>query len=144
MVSQHGCQIAHFVPAEKKFNAEVAYQLQNTDAKVLLVHPSLLDVALPAAQKAGLGRDRLFLFDQDTHQSFEGLKDFRSIMADAEDARSWQWERLDADRAKNTTAVLNYSSGSACARREHSKKSLIIVSTEPPVFQRVSASATPT
>jgi hypothetical protein len=87
------------------------YQLKNTDAKVLLVHPTLLDVALPAAEKVGLGRDRLFLFDEDMHASTQGVKDFRSIMADPEDARNWQWERLDGDQAKNTTAVLNYSSG---------------------------------
>ncbi|KAL2430665.1 Acyl-CoA synthetase ACTT5 [Exophiala dermatitidis] len=89
---------------------EVTYQLQNAAAEVFLVHPKFLDVALQAAQNAGLSGDKIFLLDQDPHPH-GGKPDFRTILASREEARHWQWKKLDQEQAKNTTAVINYSSG---------------------------------
>ncbi|KIY01017.1 uncharacterized protein Z520_03683 [Fonsecaea multimorphosa CBS 102226] len=90
---------------------EVTSQLQNTGTEVFLVHPKLLNVAVAAAKKAGLPRERIFLLDQDPHPETDGVLDFRSILATEGEARDWWWKRLNGNEAKNTTAVLNYSSG---------------------------------
>ncbi|OQV07872.1 hypothetical protein CLAIMM_12231 [Cladophialophora immunda] len=90
---------------------EVTSQLQNTGTEVFLVYPKYLNVALAAAKKAGLSRDRIFLLDQIPHPETDGIRDFRSTLATVDEAQNWQWKRLNGDEAKNTTAVLNYSSG---------------------------------
>ncbi|OAL32583.1 hypothetical protein AYO20_07893 [Fonsecaea nubica] len=90
---------------------EATTQLQNTGTEIFLVHPRHLAVALAAAKNAGLSKSRIFLFDQEPQPETEGIRDFRSILASVEDAQKWQWRRLNGDEARNTTAVLNYSSG---------------------------------
>jgi len=79
----------------------------------MLVHPNFIDTALAAAEKAGLPRSRIFLFDEQAHRQIKGVKDFRAMMGSDEEAKNWQWERLDGEQARNRTAVLNYSSGYA-------------------------------
>lgn len=104
------CVPASISISELTWLAEVTYQLQNAAAEVFLVHPKFLDVALQAAQNAGLSGDKIFLLDQDPHPH-GGKPDFRTILASREEARHWQWKKLDQEQAKNTTAVINYSSG---------------------------------
>lgn len=90
---------------------ETAYQIENTGAKVLLVEPKLLDVALPASEKVKFPRDRIFLFSDEESQTVQGCRDWRSMLATAEEARDATWKALSAEEARRTTAVLNYSSG---------------------------------
>ncbi|OAP60412.1 hypothetical protein AYL99_05414 [Fonsecaea erecta] len=92
-------------------STEATTQLQNTGTEVFFVHPKLLKVALAAAKKAGLPKSRIFLFDQEPHPETEGIPDFRSMLTTVDEAQRWQWKRLNGDEARNTTAVLNYSSG---------------------------------
>lgn len=90
---------------------EVQYQLENTGAKAMLVHPSKLDTALEAADKAGVPRSRVFLFDEEAAPETKGVKDWRSMIGSVEEAVTWRWEKFDGKQASTTTAVLNYSSG---------------------------------
>ena len=90
---------------------ETTYQIENTAAKVLLVEPKLLDVALPASERAGFPRERVFLFSDEECQTAHGCRDWRTMLASEEEARDVKWQALSADEARRTTAVLNYSSG---------------------------------
>ncbi|KAA6414732.1 MAG: 4-coumarate- ligase [Lasallia pustulata] len=99
-----GCNPAYGV-------AETRYQIDNTGAKVMLVDPLLLKFALEAADKAKFPRDCIFLFSDDEYLPTQGLKDWRTMLASAEESEKWQWESFNAVQSKNRTAVLNYSSG---------------------------------
>ena len=90
---------------------EVVYQIENTGAAALFVHPDLLDTALSAAEKAGLPRERLFLFNDSPTPATKGVKDWFSILGDDAAAERYAWPKLDARQAKTTIATINYSSG---------------------------------
>ncbi|KAK4944500.1 hypothetical protein LTR10_016174 [Elasticomyces elasticus] len=93
---------------------EVAHQMQAVEPAVVLVHPSLLDTAVAAAKQADIPLDRFFLFS-DTNiletTTTSGLQDWRSFVASEADAKTWQWDPLEGDLATQTTAVVNFSSG---------------------------------
>ncbi|KAK2783857.1 hypothetical protein FQN53_008919 [Emmonsiellopsis sp. PD_33] len=92
--------------------SEAAHQLQNTEAKVVLVHPSLAQTAIKAAQEIGLPRDRLFLFSDRPSPPIHGLEDWRTTLAgSAVDGESYMWRRMSGRESETTIATLNYSSG---------------------------------
>lgn len=90
---------------------EVVYQIENTNAKALLVHPSLLDTAIAAAQKAKLPRDRLFQFNDTPSPASHGVQDWFSILGSDAAAQAYQWPKLSPEEALSTIATINYSSG---------------------------------
>lgn len=90
---------------------EVVYQIENTGAKALFVHPSLLDTGISAAQKAGLPKDRLFQFNDFPSPEVKGVKDWFAILGSDSAASSYQWPKLNPQDAKTTIATINYSSG---------------------------------
>ncbi len=75
----------------------------------MLVDPSLLDIALQGAEKAGFPKDRIYLFNDEECQSTNGLKDWRALLGPSEETQSWR--RMSTEESKTRTAVLNYSSG---------------------------------
>lgn len=90
--------------------AELLHQISDTTAKVILAHPSLLSRILPAADKAGVPRDRIFTFSDRTNPPIQGLLDWRDAVAtSAGDA--WAWPELTPSEAASTVATINYSSG---------------------------------
>lgn len=94
-----------------RIHPEITYQINTTGAKVLLIDPTLLDVALEGASKANFPKDRIFLFSDDPCEPVKGLKDWHSILGSEEEAKSWRWRSMSSDEAINRTAVLNFSSG---------------------------------
>lgn len=92
---------------------ETSYQIENTGAKVFLVEPKLLDVALAAVEKTGFDRERVFLFSDAVNQTTQGCRDWRSMLANEEDVakEGTRWQALSDEESRGTTAVLNYSSG---------------------------------
>lgn len=90
---------------------EITYQIENTGAKAMFVHPSLLDTALSASQKAGLPRDRLFQFNDSPSPENKGVKDWFSILGSESEAEAYEWPKLDPQQARTTIATINYSSG---------------------------------
>jgi len=98
---------------------ELAYQLQDSGASVLICAETSLEVGLEAARMVGLPKDKLFVFD-DGFATFEGrwrgrddlgLRHWTSLVASEEEGRTFVWEELDAKSVKDTTVTLNYSSG---------------------------------
>lgn len=90
---------------------EIVYQIENTNAKALLVHPSLLDTAIAAARKTNLPLNRLFQFNDSLSPASQGVQDWFSILGSDDAANSYQWPKLNPDEAKTTIATINYSSG---------------------------------
>ncbi|TPX20445.1 hypothetical protein DIZ76_016333 [Coccidioides immitis] len=90
---------------------EVVYQMNNTEAKVILVHPSLLDTAVAAARQAGIPTDRIFQFSETEVPMRDGVRDWRELLANLEASRDYQWPELSENEAANTIATINYSSG---------------------------------
>ena len=90
---------------------EMSYQLQNTDAQVVLVHPSLLETARKAAKAAAIPENRLYLFSDTEHKPINGIKDWHSMLGTSPEASKYHWPRLSGATAKSQIATVNYSSG---------------------------------
>ena len=89
----------------------MSFQIRNTGARVLLVHPTLLNTARKASKAAGLAEDRLYLFSDTEHKPIDGVQDWRSMLGSPLDAASYNWPRLSNSEAKKQIATVNYSSG---------------------------------
>lgn len=85
--------------------------MRNTEAKAVLVHPSLLDTALSAARQAGIPTDRLYQFSDAENPTRNGVRDWRALLASSEESQNHQWPELMGDETANTIATINYSSG---------------------------------
>lgn len=105
----------NFVPRE------LAYQLRDSGASFLFAMEESLDVAVQAAEEAGLPKDRVFVFDAKTdprpnkpapgaNGRQRGVKHWTElIQAEITEAEKWEW--YETPDPKNTTCCLNYSSG---------------------------------
>lgn len=91
---------------------ELVHQLKNTTAKVILAHPSMLPIILPAADKAGVPRGRIFQFsDQENPTTSLGVQDWRHMIGTEAQGAAWSWPALVDSEAASTVATINYSSG---------------------------------
>lgn len=90
---------------------EMSYQMRNTHAQVVLVHPSLLETVRKAAKAAAIAEDRLYIFSDNEHQPVNGIKDWRSMLGTLKEASEYQWPRLPGAAARSQIAAVNYSSG---------------------------------
>ncbi|KAM3528966.1 hypothetical protein NHJ13051_002112 [Beauveria bassiana] len=93
---------------------EIAYQITNCEAKVILAHPSKIDDVLTAAAEAQFPQDRIFHFSDDVSGAagpVQGLRDWTALLADDAAASSWTWPSLSAAEARTQLATINYSSG---------------------------------
>ena len=90
---------------------EVTHQIKNTEAKVVLVHPSLVDKALAAAQKAEFPANRLFQFSETPCQTQKGVQDWENMLGSDAEADAYRWPELRGEESAQTVATINYSSG---------------------------------
>jgi len=89
------------------------YQLKDTEAKAVMVHPSAADNLMAAAKSVGLPKSRIFLFSDVECKETGGLHDWRSMMGSVKEAEAWQWQRLTFEESRTRIATINYSSGYA-------------------------------
>ncbi|KAK5124697.1 hypothetical protein LTR85_001410 [Meristemomyces frigidus] len=96
---------------------ELAYQLQDSEAKFLITADGSLDTALEAAASIDLPRDRIFVFD-DGFATFDGqgrssqrVSHWSKLLASPKEAASFEWQAFETREQMDRTAVLNYSSG---------------------------------
>jgi len=96
---------------------ELAYQLSNSGARFLIASTSSMETALEAAKLANLGLDRVFAFDDGLDTAAEQgkamgeVRHWTHLVASEQEGRQYVWPQLSPDQLKNTTATLNYSSG---------------------------------
>ncbi|PHH93259.1 hypothetical protein CDD83_9529 [Cordyceps sp. RAO-2017] len=87
---------------------ELAHQLSNSTAKLILAHPAVLEPILEAAARVGLPRRRIFQFAGEAAPKRQGVDDWTAIMGTPEQGHGWRWPTPDPRRA---IAAINYSSG---------------------------------
>ncbi|KAF1967444.1 4-coumarate:coenzyme A ligase [Bimuria novae-zelandiae CBS 107.79] len=90
---------------------EVVYQIKNTECKVILDEPPLLETLLEAANKMSFPTDSVFLFSDKETGPLNGIKDWRSFLPSIAQAEAWKWHHMDANDSHTMIAALNYSSG---------------------------------
>jgi acyl-CoA synthetase (AMP-forming)/AMP-acid ligase II len=90
---------------------ELSHQLNNTGARVILAHPTLLETALGAAKNCGLPKERIFQFSDRPNVPLDGILDWREFIGSAEEADQWQWKPMTEKEAETTIATVNFSSG---------------------------------
>ncbi len=85
--------------------------MTNVGAKLLLVHPNLVENAVAAAQKAGIPLNCIYQMDDKECPTKAGVKDWRSFVGTPEEGGNWNWPRFSREKARTTIATINYSSG---------------------------------
>lgn len=85
--------------------------MENTTAKVLLVHPTYLSTALEAASKAGIPRSRIFQFSDVENPISHDIPDWRAMIGSPSEGTTYRWPELIPSEACSTVATINYSSG---------------------------------
>jgi 4-coumarate--CoA ligase len=134
-----------YSPANAKFvPRELAYHLQASGAKFLLVSDANLACALEAAKAAALGRRRIFLFNdapleregggQDNTK--EKVRHWKHLLVSKEVGSHFTWAELTPKAAKETTAGLIFSSGFVFHASRTFDLLTYVVSTEPQVSRR--------
>ncbi|KAF8968998.1 phenylacetyl-CoA ligase [Flammula alnicola] len=94
--------------------SELLYQLQETKASVVIVHPESLPIALEAAHDAGLSPDRIILFDvkgipekvRENHETVSSLLEFG-----LRNKTNYTERSLAPGEGKTKLAFLSFSSG---------------------------------
>lgn len=87
------------------------HQIKNTEAKIILAHPTMLKTAIGAAEGAGLDLSRIYQFSDTYNPPYLGVKDWRSMIGTVEEGESYSWTKLSPEESKTTVATINYSSG---------------------------------
>ncbi|KAK5113044.1 hypothetical protein LTR62_003623 [Meristemomyces frigidus] len=87
---------------------EMAYALRTAATKILFTLPASLDVALAAAEAAGLARTRIFLLEGQ-REGFQNISDLIEAGSQYEPFQSWSIPSGESN--KNICGYLNFSSG---------------------------------
>ncbi|KAL4900930.1 hypothetical protein BDW74DRAFT_160825 [Aspergillus multicolor] len=94
---------------------ELAYQLQDSGAIYLLCAEDSLDTGIEAAEIAGLGRDKVFVFNNAIFdgkgEGKKGCPYWGELVASVEEGTGFAWDKLNTPEKADTTLALNYSSG---------------------------------
>jgi 4-coumarate--CoA ligase len=92
---------------------ELAYQLQDSGAKFLFCADSALELGIEAAASLGMGKERIFLFDdevlENTGKERLGVRNWASLIEGEEVGRAFRWH--EPTDPKEALCCLNYSSG---------------------------------
>jgi 4-coumarate--CoA ligase len=103
--------ISRYVVSSADHQPELSHQLENTGARVVFVHPTMLDTARAAAKKCGLPEDRIFLFADRPCRPQYNIVDWRELIGTPEEADSYDWKSMTPSEAENSVATVNFSSG---------------------------------
>ncbi|KAL2854126.1 hypothetical protein BJX68DRAFT_39702 [Aspergillus pseudodeflectus] len=94
---------------------ELAFQLQDSGAIYLLCAEDSLNTGIEAAKLAGLGQDKVFVFNNAIFdgkgEAKQGCRYWGDLVATVEEGSGFAWEDLNTPEKSSTTLALNYSSG---------------------------------
>ncbi|KAL2795088.1 hypothetical protein BJX66DRAFT_337307 [Aspergillus keveii] len=94
---------------------ELAFQLQDSGAIYLLCAEDSLNTGIEAAKLAGLGQDKVFVFNNAIFdgkgEAKQGCRYWGELVATAQEGTGFAWEDLNTPEKSSTTLALNYSSG---------------------------------
>ncbi|KAH7561618.1 hypothetical protein BM1_02722 [Bipolaris maydis] len=116
---------------------EMVHQVTNTQAQILLAHPSLIKVAVTAAKRAGLPEGRVFLFSDEPCAPIEGCRDWREFLPSQAEVKSYEFPTLSEHEANTTTATVNFSSGTTgLSKGVEVSHFNLVANTEQTIFMR--------
>jgi 4-coumarate--CoA ligase len=94
---------------------ELAHQLSDSGAAILLCTDANIDIAIEAAKQAGMDRSRVFVFNADLYDGkgsgIKGCRYWGDLMSSPAAAKTFKWDDLNKPGEEHTTLALNYSSG---------------------------------
>jgi 4-coumarate--CoA ligase len=90
---------------------EIVYQVKNTEAPVILVHPDFLKIAVAAVKQAGMTNTCIFQFSDVFNAPKDGITDWREMLGSVEESENYVIREFSPEEATSTVASLNYSSG---------------------------------
>jgi 4-coumarate--CoA ligase len=92
---------------------ELAYQLQNADAKFLICADASLELGIEAAESIGMSRESIFVYDDELLKgkanSRLGVRNWAELIEPEDVGKKFKW--VEPENAKDTICALNYSSG---------------------------------
>lgn len=107
--------------------SELAYQVKNSDARLIVAAPDRLEQAINGATQAGLPKASVVAFantpEDEALAKSHGVLSWRDLWVPEDEIKDFRWRTFHSqEEAMNTTAVINYSSGwvvfsSSAARR---------------------------
>lgn len=104
-----------FTGANPSFVArELAYQLKDSGASILIAADASMETAMEAAEQAGLPKNRVYSFDatgldKQKGKARLGSQHWMDLLASEADAAEFDW--VEPTDPKEATCCLNYSSG---------------------------------
>ena len=106
-----------FTGANPAFNArELAYQLRDSDASLLICAAASVEIGLDAAAQIGMPKEKVFVFDDAVEsraggQSKQGCRHWETLLASVEGGERFTWKACNTAAEADETIALNYSSG---------------------------------
>ena len=101
---------------------ELAYQLKDSGADMMIAAAGSFNIALEAATQAGLNSERVFLFDSTMpdsssleKQAQKGTRHWTELVGSRKKGEDFEW--FEPKNSKTTTCTLNYSSGTVWQSR---------------------------
>lgn len=96
--------------------SELAYQVKNSEARLVVAAPDKLDHAIKGAAQAGLPKASVVAFantpEDEALARSHGVLSWRDLWVPEEEVKDFHWRTFNTqEEAMNTTAVINYSSG---------------------------------
>lgn len=93
---------------------ELAYQLKDSGARFLICADAALELGVEAAESIGLGRDRVFVFDDEVMHGEGGkgrlgVRNWKVLVESERVGRGFEW--VDPRDPREDVCCLNYSSG---------------------------------
>ncbi|KAH8897472.1 AMP-binding enzyme [Thozetella sp. PMI_491] len=92
---------------------ELGLQYKDSSPAFVVIAPSLLDVAVAAAEQVGMAKSRLLVFDMvaasELKPNSPGIRAMNTLLASDADAEGFDW--IEPEDVRNATCALNYSSG---------------------------------
>lgn len=93
---------------------ELAYQLKDSGARFLICADAALELGVEAAESIGLGRERVFVFDDLVMEGNGGghrlgVRNWKVLVESEGVGRGFEW--VDPRDPKEDVCCLNYSSG---------------------------------
>lgn len=101
-------------PANAAYSApELAHQLKSSGAKALFVGGPQLQVALEAAEAAGLPRDKIWIMGMPGFEEADGFVSVETLITEGSKAPTLDVLRWNKGQGARQTAFLCYSSGTS-------------------------------
>ena len=102
-------------PANAAYNAdELRHQLTNSGAKILFTVLPLLPVALEAAEKANISKDKIYIVEMPGDKNVpKGFKTLNQLLQEGESAPELEPIKWTKGQGARQTAFLCYSSGTS-------------------------------